>query len=1583
MKRFARWLSLLLALVIFAAPLAGLAEEPSPQSTEAPASGIEQKGDAPEGNSPTDAPPAEVPQTEHPPTDAPPTDVPPTDAPPTDAPPTDAPPTEVPATETPTGAPPTEIPADGEDPLAGEPMLGMLMMADMPLLMSALEAGEIPRIIYIEFRDGFSGEVLDRMAVIEGGSAAAFPEIPVNGIYTHTGWKLTAYGNAQNFAADAAAASFEDLLPSVPAEEFSTTNSQTECAYVSIQSTYALIDPEHAPFVLEFQEKETEDGGVLTRDADRMLILPDEPDRAHDLPELYLPGSCWTLLDSDYKPVYALASDKLSISYNELTALKQQYGLGFNLVFRTEMNEAYSMTLSFWEKRTDAYWAFDSLGGVKLYEGGPAKTLPLLPEREGYDAFWQGIDIESGEWLGAQFEGTPSLTYAQAVEIVGQQAVAEGYGRDEVSFCAYYVPTLPQGAPYTQLIYLNLMQGGLRVGRVIASPATPDMALPISCFVPSGVRVTGWKLSATMTWPADRTTTYLELRTIAAQRGLVNNTNKDIVMDAEVLIDYDPANPIDIYAIFGDEQNPELYAKRVTPGGSVNFPAGSREDWMVIYTLSDDGTPCLREQRVPASKTSMTYQELLDLVSIAGVRNYYGLPTIQIYFYAPTAEQVPTGYFEEKTIDVVLDGGDWLYFEDGSGNYLGRFHDSVRLAQSDTDARTFWGLEKIGGQLARGGYLFLGWYTASGVKALPANTNAAAYSQMAKYVKFDSNNYARLVLTPKFTFDGVSRGEQNAPIVKKLVFNDDLFAVTGYEKTLTLEYGKTVIAPTPPPLSNTTLKFKYWVLWHEEDMQIIKAGSKITFNTLSPFLSKYGFMYGSVIPLYAWYEGSIYYGEHQIDVIFYGRFNKRLTTRTASSLDSDLIPLPEVTPPEGLVFNGWIVYGENGTVRWYRDRTSFGYSEVKSICADEDGWVEAYALFGAEPVDDPAVPRHPTISIKDGKTAYLGFGETITLVAGPDSLVQQKDSVFWDNRSPSLISVMNNGDGTATVKAGSKAGTAEVIVSYSGFGRSMKLYVSKTPTSVSIPKSLSLLVNGTAKLAATISPKDAKPLDVVWRSSNPEIATVMSNGTVDAMGVGTATITATTLNGKAASCTVTVGRPTSFVKLDPVFTPREYDVGGKVQLSAKAYPLNALQQFDWKSSNTKIATVDANGLVTGVAAGVAKITATAKDGTGMSDSVDLAFVRPVTGISCPPSVHVFVGRTVAVKASALPGAAYLEWAIGHDYYARVSVYGEVTGLNPGETTLRITARNGVTKVIPVSVTVPVSSISVLPDTAEVEIGKTLKLEASVSDAHYPDLRWSSSDTRIAKVDANGLVTGVKAGKAVITATAKDGSGVKDSATVTVYQGVTGIKLSAAQLALTTSQTAALKAALSPSKPKYTGVEWTSSSTGVATVANGVVTAVAPGEAVITAKAHNGLIATCAVRVYPPAQSIAIAGQSEVVPKGKVQLTASALPEGARQDFTWATSNYKVATVSQTGLVTGVKLGSATIKATAKDGSGRFMTFTVAVITGASGVRLSSARLVMKPEEMKTLTAAVSPWNAAHKEVTWTSSNEGVATVANG
>lgn len=149
-------------------------------------------------------------------------------------------------------------------------------------------------------------------------------------------------------------------------------------------------------------------------------------------------------------------------------------------------------------------------------------------------------------------------------------------------------------------------------------------------------------------------------------------------------------------------------------------------------------------------------------------------------------------------------------------------------------------------------------------------------------------------------------------------------------------------------------------------------------------------------------------------------------------------------------------------------------------------------------------------------------------------------------------------------------------------------------TSVSVkPSSLSLKVGETAKLTATVTPVNADNDNVNWSSSDNSVATV-ADGLVTAVKEGSATITVTTIDGgKTATCAVTVSTdvvPVTGIKLN--METADLEEGKTLQLEAILEPANTTERnVSWKSSNTEVATVSENGLVTGVSAGEATITA--------------------------------------------------------------------------------------------------------------------------------------------------------------------------------------------------------------------------------------------------------------------------------------------------------------------------------------------------------------------------------------------------------
>ncbi|MGI5880623.1 MAG: Ig-like domain-containing protein [Syntrophomonadaceae bacterium] len=309
----------------------------------------------------------------------------------------------------------------------------------------------------------------------------------------------------------------------------------------------------------------------------------------------------------------------------------------------------------------------------------------------------------------------------------------------------------------------------------------------------------------------------------------------------------------------------------------------------------------------------------------------------------------------------------------------------------------------------------------------------------------------------------------------------------------------------------------------------------------------------------------------------------------------------------------------------------------------------------------------------------------------------------------------------------------------------------------------------------------------------------------------------------------------------------------------------------------------------------------------------------------------------------------------------------------------------------------VSGVSLDKDTLSLTAGGaavTLVATVSPADATNKNVIWSSSNKAVATV-ANGVVTPVAAGSATITVTTADG-GFTANCAVTVSAAtikVTGVSLDKNALNLTAGgATGNLVATVTPSNATNKNVTWSSSNESVATVANGVVTPVAAGSASITVKTEDGnFTATCAVTVA--AATIKVTGVS--LDKNSLNLTAggatgnlvaTVTPSNAtNKNVTWSSSNESVATVAN-GVVTPVAAGSASITVKTEDGS---FTATCAVTVEAAtvavtGVSLNASTLTLSEGgDTAALVATVSPADATNKNVTWSSSNESVATVADG
>ena len=302
----------------------------------------------------------------------------------------------------------------------------------------------------------------------------------------------------------------------------------------------------------------------------------------------------------------------------------------------------------------------------------------------------------------------------------------------------------------------------------------------------------------------------------------------------------------------------------------------------------------------------------------------------------------------------------------------------------------------------------------------------------------------------------------------------------------------------------------------------------------------------------------------------------------------------------------------------------------------------------------------------------------------------------------------------------------------------------------------------------------------------------------------------------------------------------------------------------------------------------------------------------------------------------------------------------------------------------------VTGITLTASSHLLSIGGSMTISASVEpeDAD-PSVQWSSSNPGIASVDGGGIIRGMKAGKCKITATASDGGGASATFDVTVGKYVTGITLIGANV-LGSGRSATIKAIILPKSATKRTVKWSSSNLGVATVrGNGVVkakpVAVATGVTITaTAADGSGVAASHSMTIYPVVTAVNIATPKKYIDflaqDRTLQLSASCVPGNALQDIAWNSSNTKIATVDGTGKVTAFKLGSVTITATARDGSGKSAKVTIAVVNAVRSI-LIVGPMTLTAGKSTQLKLTFTPTNATNKGVKWSSNNAAAAKIS--
>jgi uncharacterized protein YjdB len=464
------------------------------------------------------------------------------------------------------------------------------------------------------------------------------------------------------------------------------------------------------------------------------------------------------------------------------------------------------------------------------------------------------------------------------------------------------------------------------------------------------------------------------------------------------------------------------------------------------------------------------------------------------------------------------------------------------------------------------------------------------------------------------------------------------------------------------------------------------------------------------------------------------------------------------------------------------------------------------------------------------------------------------------------------------------------------------------------PPAANITVGGTLQLTATVKDSNGVPLSdrvVTWASSVPSISTVSPSGLVTGMATGATTITATS-EGQSGAAVVTVetatNAPVAYVTMSP--TTASVAVGQTAQLVAtpKDASGNALtgRVVTWASTVPAAATVDGSGLVSGVAAGAAAITATSEGQIGAAAVTVTVTAVPVASVGVSPATaSVAVGQTAQLVATpkdasgnALSGRV-VTWVSSAPAVATVNGTGRVTGVAGGAATITATSE-GKSGSAAITVTTAVTNPGTVTNLAVTSV-TTNGLTLSFTEVNDGTGQPAKYDFRYAVGTISfGSATNVSQGTCVrpVLGTA---IGATRTCTILGLTPATGYQVQLASYRGTLDSNAVFG--------------------GLSNVASG------------TTAASTAAVAT--VTVSPASASVAV---------GAVEQFTATLRDASGnlltgRPVTWGSSSPAIAGVSLTGLVTGLVVGSATITATSEGKSG---TATVTVtVTPAGGVIFES------------------------------------------
>lgn len=604
--------------------------------------------------------------------------------------------------------------------------------------------------------------------------------------------------------------------------------------------------------------------------------------------------------------------------------------------------------------------------------------------------------------------------------------------------------------------------------------------------------------------------------------------------------------------------------------------------------------------------------------------------------------------------------------------------------------------------------------------------------------------------------------------------------------------------------------------------------------------------------------------------------------------------------------------------------------------------------------------------------------------------------VIWKSSNEKVVTVDETGLVTA-VGTGDTYVTVKIKVNGVTKQAKCKIKVVSAVDTITLSAKQDFVeVGDNLTISATVSPKLANST-LTWAVSDTNIAAIADSSalamTITGVQEGTVVVSAVNKeNAVVATKIIKVVQEITSITLSDTDVTLAQTVGF-YQLYATCNPaLPDSQKLTWSSSNKKVVTVDENGKVILVKPGSAVITVSTEN--GLLAQCNFTVTQGITDIAFDENeITIYVGdkhRLTYVIKPANATELDLSWSTLDSKIATVDASGYVTAKNVGVTYVFAEAKDGSGKRATCRVNVLQTAKQLKADVTSLSlpVGETYQLEVAITPANSSDtLVYTCSNTKCVEVSAKGKILAKAKGNCVVVVSSSGKGCDPLYINVDVWQPVSGITLDVEDVTIKVGEELEMGLTINPKNATFKEVAWTSTNDKIVTVdEEGVLKGISGGTAIVevrTTDDESGVYsARCVVTVVEYVANITLQEEAEVGVGKKLKLTATIDNEAAtNKNVIWKSSNKKIATVTDKGVVKGKKVGTCRIIVTAADGSGAEAECELTVINATDSIDIDPTMtyIEMLVGETKTIKFEKDPTNATYPPE-WTSSDPTIAVV---